>query len=246
MRRLRVFFAIILFCGLFPLWRLMDYQILIIPSSLLFTVSMCMILTVCVIIPVHLSFPKIRKIFFLPAIIIGGILLWSGSPLSGMATYHFELRHCGAATFSGALYHARGLLPSAHQDDIEARNQMCWIRKMITRAPESISDVNELQNYLDLIRKKLLSPDHKYKVALPLIAFLHGRLSTSLSGTALESIEIGKLFLDSLQFWRTQYTEEISSRIYPWWNWPHSSYIKWEYGLIENNWESLVESIQIE
>ena len=117
---------------------------------------------------------------------------------------------------------------------------------MIVRMPEEIDDVKELQNYLDLLRQKLLSPPNKYKASLPLIAFLHGSMSASISGKAFESVEIGKMFVDSLHFWKGQYTVEISSLEYPWYAWPHSAYIQFEYGLIEKNWESLVEGIQIE
>ncbi len=117
---------------------------------------------------------------------------------------------------------------------------------MITKMPQEIDNVNELKNYLDLIRQKLLSPPSKYKASLPLIAFLHGKMSAHLVGPALESIEIGRMFVDSLHFWKSQYTVEVNALEYPWYAWPHSAWIKWEYGLIERNWESIVESIQIE
>ncbi len=246
MKRLRFFFAVLLFCGLFPLWRGLDFLVLVIPSPFLFAVAGTGIFTLCFLVPLHLLRPEFRKIYYIPILGTVTTLMWYGSPLSEKATMHFELRHCGLATFSGLIYPIRSVLPPAHLDDIEARNQFCWIRKMITQAPEDVEDVNELQNYLDLIRKKLLSPEHKYKASLPLIALLHGRLSASLSGTALENVEVGKLFVDSLHFWRSQYTEEISKRDYPWWNWPHSSYIQWEYGLIEDNWESVIENVKIE
>jgi hypothetical protein len=50
----------------------------------------------------------------------------------------------------------------------------------------------------------------------------------------------------SLHFWVNHYNEEIRSRDYSPWNWPHSSYIKFEYGLIENNWQKLIDGIVLE
>lgn len=173
-------------------------------------------------------------------------LVWLGSPLSGKATRNHDLRQCGLSTFAGFFYPVMNILPPAHQDDIEARNQMCWVRKMITRMPEEIDDVIELQNYLELLRQKLLSPPRKYKSTLPLIAFLHGAMSASLAGPAIESVEIGKMFVDSLHFWKGQYTVEISELEYPWYAWPHSAWVKWEYGLIEKNWEKIIEGIRYE
>ncbi len=163
-----------------------------------------------------------------------------------MATQNSEFRHCGFATYSGFLTPIKSILPPAHHDDVEVRNQMCWLRKMIVRMPEKIEDVNELKDYLDIIRQKLLTPTNKYRATLPFIAILHGKMSANLQGSALESVEIGKMFVDSLHFWKGQYTMEISAIAYPWYAWPHSAYIQFEYGLIERNWENLVEGIRLE
>lgn len=246
MRRLRAFFAVILLLFFFPLWRGLDYQVVLLPSALLYTISLTIILAITIAIPVRLLFPQVRKLYIFAGLILLAPLIWLGSPLSGKATRHYELRQCGLSTFAGLLYPVRSLLPPAHHDDLEVRNQMCWIRKMIVRMPEDIDDVKELQNYLDLLRQKLLSPPNKYKASLPLIAFLHGTMSASISGSALQSVEIGKMFVDSLHFWKSQYTVEVSAIQYPWYAWPHSSYIQFEYGIIERNWESLVDGIQIE
>lgn len=246
MKRLRLFFALALFLLFFPLWRTLDYQVMTLPSAGLFAASFLSLALFCIVTPLRLTFPKIPKTFLLLGWILLGYLSWLGSPLSGKATRHYDLRHCGASTYSGFFYHARFLFLPAHQDDFEVRNQMCWVRKMIRRAPEEISDVSELQNYLELLRKKLLSPPKKYKATLPLIALLHGNLSASLGGSVFESVEVGKLFVDSLHFWKDQYTVEISSLEYPWYAWPHSAYIAWEYGLVEKNWESIVDGIRVE
>ncbi|MES2528200.1 MAG: hypothetical protein V4598_14000 [Bdellovibrionota bacterium] len=246
MQRLRVFFALILCLLFFPFWRGLDYQVFILDSRILFTISFVLSSLFFILIPLHLAKRNIKKFIYPLILLILGIFAYSGSTLSGQATRHYELRHCGVSTFTGFFYHVRNFLPPAHQDDLEVRNQLCWIRKMITKMPQEIDDVNELKNYLELIRQKLLSPTSKFKASLPLIAFLHGKMSASLEGPALQSIEIGKMFVDALHFWKTQYTVEISALEYPWYAWPHSAFIKWEYGLIERNWESLVENIQIE
>lgn len=245
MKRLRIFFATILLLLFFPFWRSLDYQIVIFPSALMYTLSFLSIFFFTILIPLRLLLPESKKIYFVGAFVLVGLLSWTGSPLSDKATRHYELRHCGLSTFTGLFYPMSFLLPPAHQDDLEARNQMCWIRKMLKKAPEEISDVKELQNYLDLIRQKLLSPPIKYKASLPLIALLHGNMSASLTGNAFENVEVGKMFVDSLHFWKSQYTTEISAIDYPWYAWPHSAWIQWEYGLIEKNWESIVDSIQV-
>lgn len=246
MKRLRIFFAVILLLFFLPFWRGLDYQVMVVPSPLLYTISLTGIFLMTVAIPVRLLFPHLRKLYLFAGVILLIPLFWYGSPLSGKATRHYELRHCGLSTYAGFFYHIRSILLPAHEDDLEVRNQMCWIRKMIVRMPEEIDDVKELQNYLDLLRQKLLSPPNKYKASLPLIAFLHGSMSASISGTALESVQVGKMFVDSLHFWKGQYTVEINAIEYPWYAWPHSAYTQFEYGLIEKNWESLVEGIQIE
>ncbi len=244
MTRLRIFFAVILIVMFFPAWRGLDYLVVITDSSILFMMAFLILTLLFIIIPIHLWKPDLRKVTY-PILLIGfGAIAYSGSTHSTQATRHYELRHCGFTTYSGFFYHVRNFLPPAHQDDLEVRNQLCWIRKMIVKMPQEIDDVNELKNYLDLIRQKLLGPPLKYKASLPLIAFLHGKMSATLAGPALESVEIGKMFIDSLHFWKTQYTVEISGLEYPWYAWPHSTWIKWEYGLIERNWESLVENIR--
>ncbi len=246
MKRIRIFFAIVLLIILFPFWRGLDYLVIITDSSFLFTVSFLLGVLCFIVVPMHLVKKDLRKFYYPLILLISGIVGYTGSTLSDKATFHNELRHCGAATFTGLFYNVRNFLPPAHQDDLELRNQLCWVRKMITRMPQEINDVNELKNYLDLIRQKLLSPTSKFKASLPLIAFLHGKMSASLAGPALESIEIGKMFIDALHFWKSQYTVEVAALEYPWYAWPHSAWIKWEYGLIERNWEGLVDSIQIE
>lgn len=151
-----------------------------------------------------------------------------------------ELDHCGALTYTGTFYPIRKILSDAHHDDLEARNQLCWVRKMISRVPEKFNSADEVKSYSELVRDKLLKPEIKYRVSLPLIAVLYFRINTS----AGHLVGV-KAIYDSLHFWIDHYTEEISGRNYSIWNWPHSSYIKFEYGLIEKNWEVLIDNIVI-
>lgn len=115
---------------------------------------------------------------------------------------------------------------------------------MASRVPRSFDSVEERNDYLKLIRDKLLSPEFKYRATLPMIAYLHGVIISRLNDQNV--IFEGSLFVESLKFWIDQYTVEISTREYPWWDWPHSSYIKFEYGLIERNWEEIIKGISIQ
>ncbi len=164
-------------------------------------------------------------------------LSYLSSPLSKMATENPTFNHCGQMTYTGMIYPAAKLLTDAYRDDLEARNQMCWIRKMITRVPEKY----ELGPYIKIVHDKLMKPEIKYRAALPLIAVLMLKINFG-SNEANAPLNV----YDSLHFWVDQYTEEISSRDYKPWNWPHSSYIKFEYGLVEKNWQSLIDSIVVE
>lgn len=246
MFRLRAFFAILLLLFFFPLWRYLDFLIITLLSPGLFTAAMSVLILICFFVPLRLLKPTIPRIHLFLIWISITVLAYLGAGLSGNETDDIAARHCGFSSFTGAFFVLRPLLPPAHQDDLEVRNQMCWVRKLITEVPEDIPDVKELQDYLEMIRQKLLGPERKYKATLPLIALLHAHLSANLSGTALESVEVGKMFVESLHFWKSQYTVEISALDYPWYAWPHAAYIQFEYGLIERNWESLVDGIRIE
>ena len=117
---------------------------------------------------------------------------------------------------------------------------MCWLRKMIARVPK-FDHLHEMTFYSKLIRDKLHKPEFKYRATLPLVALLEIRIMAS----SVETVD-PKWFQESLNFWISQYTYEISEREYTWTSWPHSNYIKWEYGLIEKNWQKLVEGITIQ
>ena len=151
-----------------------------------------------------------------------------------------ELSHCGGMTYTGLLYPARQFLSDSYKDDLEIKNQLCWLVKMIKKIPEKIPEA-ELADHLNLLTKNLEKPAIKYKAALPWIAVLIGKYMTSPheNSGALGNLRNGKLYAKALNFWKERYTEEISARSYSWVDWPFSSFIKFEYGIIEKNLEHL-------
>jgi hypothetical protein len=241
MNRLRYLFAGILLLLALPFWRFADLIAVASPFGFFLTVALAFWFAVFIAIPVKLIFPKIKTYALILGILGFGALAWWSTPLSKMATKDPDFNHCGCITFTGVFYPARKILTDAYYDDLEARNQMCWVRKMISRVPERFDDQQEVDNYTKLIQEKLFKPEIKYRASLPLIAFLYLRINIS-SGNFVGA----KNIYDSLHFWIDHYTEEISSRQYSVWNWPHSNYIQFEYGLIEKNWQDLIDNIVLE
>lgn len=240
MKRLKVLFAILLLLLAIPLWRLGDYLAIYIPFEPPFCGGISFWFAVFVAFPTKLIWEKLSPIYLILAVIAVFGLACVTSPLSRMATVNPDFNHCGAMTYTGSFYPLRSILSEAHQDDLEARNQQCWIRKIIMKAPRSFDTEIEVEQYMTLIQDRLLKPKRKYKASLPLISALYVRIYTSWG-----QIIGAKRVYDSLHFWKGQYTEEISLREYSIWSWPHSEYIKFEYGLIEANWEKLIESISL-
>ena len=241
MKRLKFLFAGILLFLAIPFWRFGDVLAIIAPFDWPLAMALMIWFAVFIAIPAKLIFPKIKTYYLIPSILSFGSLVWWMGPLSNQATLHPELNHCGSITYTGLTYPMRKLLSEAHRDDLEVRNQMCWVRKMISKVPQRFDSMEDLEAYSNLIREKLLRPEIKYRAALPMIAVLYFTINTS----SVEVVRVKEIY-DSLHFWRDQYTEEISLREYSLWNWPHSDYIKFEYGLIEKNWEKLIESIVVE
>lgn len=199
------------------------------------TFALTLWFAIFIAIPVKLIVPRLKTVFLILGIAGFSTLSWWSGSLSRMSSKYPEYGHCGQLTYTGTFYPLRGLLTEAHHDDLEARNQLCWTRKLISRVPENFDFVF----YSKLIHETLLKPERKYRVSLPLIAALFVKINLSDEGGV-------KNVYDSLHFWVSHYTEEISAREYPAWNWPHSEYIQWEYGLIEKNWQSLIDGLVIE
>jgi hypothetical protein len=238
MKRLRLFFAFILLLFALPFWRFADMLAIFSPFKLPLTFALTIVFAIFIAIPAKLIFRKIKTYVLVLGIFSFLTLAWWSPPYSGMATDNPDFNHCGHLTYTGSIYPLRIILSDAHRDDLEVRNQLCWLRKMISRVPERFDTPDEINAYSDLIRNKLLKPEIKYRASLPLIAVLNFTINTSAGRMAGP-----KHLYDSLYFWINHYTEEISKRQYSPWNWPHSKYIQFEYGLIENNWRDLIDSI---
>lgn len=244
MKRVRVLFAIPFLLLALPLWRAMDLLALVAPAAGILATCLAAWGLFCLILPAYLIRPKVLPWIALATVVIIVTSAALTGPLSGMATDNPRHSHCGALTYTGALYPLIGIMTQAPADDLEARNQLCWVRKLIQRVPDRIESTQELQAFLDLARNKLLAPDNKYRVVLPLVALYHFTIFAQYDDSnATGNFTSGKALLESQKFWIEQYTVEISSRDYGWWDFPYGPWIKFEYGIIERNWESIVASI---
>ena len=232
MKRLKYLFAGCLLLACLPIWRLLDLANVTLPFPILITGAITLWSLFFVTLPLKLLIPNMKWRTFILITLTLGSLSWVAGPFSKQTTLEPELTHCGRMSYSGFFHPVRGLLSSAHHDDLEIRNQMCWMVKMIIKIPAQIPQ-EDLANHLNLMRTKLLKPSHKYRATLPWITFLLGKYLTS------SEIKNSPMLIQNLGFWSQLYSEEISGRDYSWRDWPHSVLIKFEYGLIEKNWENI-------
>jgi hypothetical protein len=231
-------FLLLILC--LPVWRLLDWTAITLAHPLASTSLMIIWGWFFLFLPLLMIVRRLRWLHSMIALImIAGLSWWSG-PLSSSSSLHFEMNHCGRSTYTGFFYPFRSILSPAHQDDLEVRNQLCWVRKMIRKVPERL-DKDELELRLNHLKNILLKPNFKYRITLPAILILVGNyISVGYNEThTLERAMSSKLFLDSLAFWSQQYSEEISGRTYGWHEWPHSNLIQAEYGFIERNWNNI-------
>lgn len=241
MNRLRWPFSGLLLLMALPLWRYIDIPVVLSPVEIPIKIMFILWFAVFILYPLKLIFQKIKWQFIALGLVGYGTLVFFLPTLSSLATRNSEDRHCGGITFSGFFYPMRSILTDAYKDDLEARNQQCWIRKMISRVPESFQTEDEIKFYTELIEKRLMSPPIKYRASLPLLSVLYFQIYSK----SPHFLGMKKVY-DSVHFWPEHYTDEISGRNYSWINWPHSSYIQFEYGLIERNWEKLIQNIVFE
>lgn len=241
MKRLKILFAACLLALALPFWRYIDAIVILSPFEMPVGFSLIMWFAIFILIPLKLIIARFKTWMLFIALGAFGAISLSLSSYSHMATTNPEFGHCGPLTYTGVVYHVRKVLTDAHRDDLEVRNQMCWLRKLISRVPEKFDNPGEMEMFSKLTRDKLIKPEIKYRASLPLIALLNIKISSAAS----EFLGPKEVY-DSLRFWEAHYTDEIQQRKYPQWNWPHSEYIKWEYGLIEDNWQSLIDSIVID
>lgn len=245
MKRLKLFFACLLFIFAVPMWRYLDMVAWVWPSDILYALTFFAWSFFFLILPLSLIKTKKNPLIFALFIAPLSLLCLYAGVLSGMATQYPELNHCGRMTYTGVFYPIHKFLPEAHAEDLEIRNQFCWVRKMILKLPMEFEDETELANYVNLTRDKLLKPEFKYRATLPLVALLHGKMFGRMKNGGLATYQGGKMFVESLNFWLEQYTVEVNAREYSVMSFPHGDYIKFEYGLIERNWQTLVKGIEV-
>lgn len=248
MNRLRVFFAFILFCLALPTWRFIDYSAIILPHAYVYGLLLLLCVFFFITIPFLLVKPKQKKIWVYLTTLSLILPAFFTSPLSSQGTNHPENNHCGPLTYTGFFYRLHPYLSHAQEDDLKVRNQLCWLRKVISRMPAVFSNKEDFDSYRTFTQNKLLLPQVKYRAALPLVALLQGQMSMrwETGMNPFEKIQKAQGFMNSLTFWKDHYTMEIHTAPYPWWDAPYSTYIQFEYGLVEKNWESFIEGIQFE
>jgi hypothetical protein len=196
--------------------------------------------------PVRLIRAQTHWGFILGMPILAGVIVGLAGTLSKMASDNPLHGHCGPLTYTGVFYPTRELLSAAHQDDLEIRNQLCWTRKLVIRVLPKFDSEAEYLTYTKITRDKLLKPERKYRVALPIIGYLYGTIINRWDNyniPLMKNIQTGKLFLEEMKYWSHEYTEEVSAREYGWWDFLHGNYIKFEYGIVEKNWQNLLDGI---
>ena len=247
MTRIRIMIAALLLLVAIPLWRWLDIVAFTWPADSLFAIGITLLAGLFIFLPLLILKPKLNLFWMLliPAL---GLSAYYSRPLSKMSTADPHHSHCGSLTYTGLLYPLRVAASNALADDLEARNQLCWVRKMILRVPLTLTNAHELATYKILVTKRLMLPENKFKSTLPMVAALDLYLLYRFDsqGLSIQHFRNGKDFLDALHFWEQQYTVEISSRNYGWWDWPYSAIIKFEYGLIETHWKDIIDNITIE
>lgn len=232
MKRLHLFFAGFLLLLALPFWRLQDWALVTLPFVSVIVIIQVVWALVFIFFPLNLIWPAFNKWKILLIAICFAIISWISTPFTNQATLEPSASHCGRTSYTGFFYPVRKLLSNVHEDDLEIRNQMCWVVKLIKKVPQTIPP-EELADLLNNTKHKLLLPPYKYRATLPWITFLLGKYLAS------SDLGHGPMLVQHLSFWSQIYTEEVSARDYAWYEWPHSAIVKFEYGIIENNWENI-------
>ena len=232
MKRLKVFFAICLLILALPFWRLTDWTIFLTPWKSMTMLAQTAWAALFVVTAVNLLNSKLKWWMNILIILGFGLLNYASGPLSNKTTLEPTLSHCGFSSFTGFFHPFKPIMTDALKDDLEARNQICWVSKMIRQVPDHIPP-EELADRLNLMKNKLMKPEIKFRVALPWIAFLLGRYLTS------SELENSPMLIQNLGFWSNLYTEEISTRQYGVYDYPFALITQTEYGFIERNWENI-------
>jgi hypothetical protein len=211
------------------------------PFRILVTLFLVIWFGIFIGVPLFLLFPRLKPLILMLLITGYGISCWIIAPLSETDTENPLAPHCGLLTFTGLFYDLRPVLTDAYRDDLEVRNQMCWLRKLISGVPSKFETAIEMEQFSTMTRERLLRPEIKFRANLPLVAILNFKISSA----AYDNSEAKDIY-NSIRYWENFYTDEIRLREYKLWNWPHSNYIKMEYGLIEENWQKLIDHLVLE
>lgn len=235
MKRLKILFATLLFLSALPLWRYLD-MLAWFNLNHLFTVACFFIWSsICIILPASLIYRRIFTLGLILNVCFSFLIYFFAEPFSSDTIDLPENRHCSLLNFSGSFFHLKTILPSAHEDDLLIRNQICWARKLSISIPDDLNK-HESNVYLKLIEEKLSLPEIKWRTTLPFLVPIY--LKISKVDPIIDTVEAQK-------FWNNHYTAEIQIRDYNFLSYPHSDYIKWEYRLIEKYWSEFLDNVEI-
>jgi hypothetical protein len=205
MQRLRLFFALVILALALPFWRFCDLLVILAPYDQIVKLTLILWFTLFIAVPLRLTLRTINILILLGMIGLFGGIAWWTSPLSSSATTDAKLGHCGYLSYTGMIYPLKNFLTDAQLDDLEARNQMCWVKKLI----QQIQADSDFVINSEIVHQILIMPERKYRATLPLIAYYLVKLNLTNKTSYPENT------LNSIKFWTTQYTEEISARSYP-------------------------------
>lgn len=233
MKRLKLFIALALLMFTLPTWRFIDMVAWVDINKTYLVVLLFAWSTSFLIIPISLVYKR----FFIPGTVLNlcfTILAQFFLPeFSSHTQDQPEARHCSLLHYSGFFYSIKSILPSAHEDDLMIRNQICWMRKLEKSVPDQLTK-HEVNIYRSLIEEKLFLPEVKWKTSLPFLIPIYLHFS-----------DLGLEYLEAQKFWNNHYTAEVRNRDYNFLSYPHSSYIKWEYGLVEKYWAGFLDNVEI-
>ena len=229
--------------GLF-IWRELDWPQIIWPHLLINLTSAFVVSLFIFWIPVSSFIKKLRFRYYPVFLVIALLMGYFTPPLSPITSLEPHLSHCGKMSYTGTFYSSKDFFLDAYKDDFEAKNQLCWLRKMIQKVPDEIAE-EDIVHHLSILKAKLLKPDFKYRSSLPLIALLHGQyLMKKPSSKIIAALKAKDLYFE-VNFWKDQYSEHIGAREYSWLSWPFSSLVKSEFYFIEENWNQIHLSITV-
>lgn len=221
MKHLKLLISLGLLFLAIPVWRLLDMATWLNMDRYYITLSLLVWSSLFLVVP----FSLIYRRFFIPGNILNVCFAILVQLFSGVYSSHSmdlpEARHCSLLNFSGFFYTFKNKLPAAHNDDLMIRNQICWLRKLEKSIPQKLTK-HETRVYQELVEKKLSLPEIKWKNNLPFIIAIYQHFTDQ-----------NMFIIEGQKFWATRYKDEVNQREYNFLSFPHSSYIKWEYELVE-------------